>query len=183
MPADLKPRFNPRSLLIGGGVLLTGVGLVAALALVGLIGQQGEPRTAPAITLQLTGGQTVTLAGAFSSRVVVINFFASWCPPCRDEAPALRTVWNHVRGDSRISMVGIIYKDDADSARRYLKDYDLGFESVEDQDSSIARAFRISGIPKTFVIAPSGRVVYVHFGAVSAEQLLAAIEEAQTEGR
>ena len=166
--------------MMAAGVVLLGASLIAVLAFAGVVGQRGEPRTAPQVSFGLADGRVVDFVRpASESRVVVVNFFASWCPPCRDEAPALRTVWKWLEGKEDVVMVGIIFKDDPAAARSYMKDYDLGFETVEDLGGALARAFRVTGIPKTFVISPTGRVVLVHFGAISAEQLMAAIEEAR----
>lgn len=76
-------------------------------------------------------------------------------------------------------MAGVIYNDTASDAAGYMQDFGLGYPTVADGDRELARAFHVSGIPKTFVIAPDGTVVLSHFGAIRAEQLLAAVEEAR----
>lgn len=125
---------------------------------------------------QLPEGTTLSAPG----RVVVLNFFASWCPPCRDEAPALRTVSNRVREMDDVLMVGVIFQDDRSSADDYMSDYDLGYAAVTDSGGELARAFRVGGIPKTFVIDRTGHIVLAHFGAIRPEVLLGAIEEARS---
>lgn len=163
-------------------VLAGGVGLLAILGVTGLLQGRTELRIAPEVVLNLSSGSVVPI-GTDQRQIVVVNFFASWCPPCRDEAPALRTTWARLEDDPDVVMAGIIFKDSPSAAAGYMRDFGLGYPTVADDGGTLSRAFRISGIPKTFVIAPDGTVVLSHFGAIRAEQLLAAVEEARARSR
>lgn len=146
------------------------------LSATGLLASGGIQKRAPNVTLQAVPGESLSLDRP--GKVVVLNFFASWCPPCRDEAPALRTVSNRLAGRSDVMFVGIVYQDDLADAAAFLADYNLTYPAVEDTGGEIARAFNIGGIPRTLVISPEGDVVLSHFGPIRADQLLGAIEEA-----
>lgn len=157
-------------------LLATGLAAVWVLSVTGLLASGGIQKQAPAVTVQASPTESLSLNRP--GKIVVLNFFASWCPPCRDEAPALRTVANRLRGRSDLVVVGVIYQDNTADAAEYLTDYGLEYPAVEDTGGSLARAFGIGGIPRTLVISASGEVVLSHFGAIRAEQLLGAIEEA-----
>ena len=146
------------------------------LSATGIIRAGSTSSAAPAIKVTLDDGRTLDLMG--SDQVLVLNFYASWCPPCRDEAPALRSVARAVEDDDRVLMLGIAYQDSPASAGDYRDDYQLAYPNITDDGGRIARAFHVGGIPRTFVIDRSGRVVFSHFGAIRSDQLLGAIEEA-----
>ncbi len=152
------------------------VAAVWGLAAAGLLASGTTQTRGPSVTLQASSTESVSLDQP--GKVVVLNFFASWCPPCRDEAPALRTVANRIADRSDVIFVGVIYQDDTGDAADFLSDYDLTYPAIEDSGGKLARAFRIGGIPRTVVISPDGEVVLSHFGAIRADQLLGAIEEA-----
>jgi len=153
------------------------IGVVFLLSAFNVLRVSSPMSQAPESNLELLPAGT-TLASP--GKVVVLNFFASWCPPCRDEAPALRTVSNRIAGLDDVLMVGVIFQDDQSSANDYMSDYDLAYPAVADPGGDLARAFRVGGIPKTFVIDGAGRIVLAHFGAIRPEILLGAIEEARS---
>lgn len=157
-------------------VIAAALAAIWTLSATGLLASGSTQKRAPNVTLQASPAESLSLARP--GKVVVLNFFASWCPPCRDEAPALRTVSNRLAGRSDLVFVGIIYQDDLADAADFLSDYNLTYPAIEDTGGDLARAFHIGGIPRTLVISPKGEVVLSHFGAIRADQLLGAIEEA-----
>jgi cytochrome c biogenesis protein CcmG/thiol:disulfide interchange protein DsbE len=109
--------------------------------------------------------------GDLRGRVVVVNFWASWCAECRVEHPALSAAWNRFR-DAGVVLVGIDFQDDHPSALAYLAGTGTGWPVVADPGSRTALAYGVYGIPETFVIGPDGRVTAKHVGPVTYDQLV-----------
>jgi cytochrome c biogenesis protein CcmG, thiol:disulfide interchange protein DsbE len=118
-------------------------------------------------------------AADFRGNVTVVNVWASWCIPCRDEAPFLL----ELGGDTRIRLVGINYKDQPDNARRFLNRYGNPFAaSGVDQNGRAAIEWGVYGVPETFLIGRDGRIAYKLVGPLGAEnferEMKPAIEKA-----
>ena len=130
-------------------------------------------RPAPAIDLppmqglERNGKPIPGLSAAdFRGNVTVVNVWASWCIPCRDEAPFLL----ELGGDTRIRLVGINYKDQPDNARRFLNRYGNPFAaSGADQTGRAAIEWGVYGVPETFLIGRDGRIAYKLVGPLGAE--------------
>lgn len=101
---------------------------------------------------------------------VVLNFWASWCDPCRTEAPVLRRGAERWR-DRGVLYVGLDMQDVREDARAFLTEYKLNFPQVRDPTKATARRWGVSGIPETFFISARGEVVGHVIGVVSSEQL------------
>lgn len=159
--------------LITGGVVV----LLFLLVAYGLRGQTPlEKGVAPDFTLPLLNGGEVRLAD-LRGQVVVVNFWASWCQPCRDEAPALEKVWQ-VYQEQDVAFVGVAFKDVERQTNAFIERYGLTYPNGLDRRSRIAGAYAITGIPETFVVAPDGRIAAHFIGGVTEVQLGAALDEA-----
>lgn len=170
--ADALRRRLGRWLLGGSAALFL------ALLAVGLAAGDGglsALRPAPAFDLPLLTGGRITNA-ELAGRVAVINVWASWCPPCREEAPALRRAYEAADPD-RVVFLGVARNDTADAARGFIKDFDVRYANAI-EDGSFGRAFGVRGIPMTFVLDADGLIVATHFGAISESKLTALIEDA-----
>jgi cytochrome c biogenesis protein CcmG, thiol:disulfide interchange protein DsbE len=96
--------------------------------------------------------------------VTLVNFFASWCAPCREEQPALMTL-GHTPG---VTLDGIAYKDKLSDARHFLADLGNPYRRIGvDQDGATAINFGVYGVPETYVIDPTGHIRYRHVGPLS----------------
>ncbi len=103
---------------------------------------------------------------SFKGAVTVINVWASWCVPCRDEAPLLMKLAQ----DSRLRLVGINYKDDADNARRFLGRYGDPFAGAgADANGRAAIEWGVYGVPETFVVGRDARIAYKLVGPITAD--------------
>ena len=171
---------------------LRAVAIVAVVALLGLLVwdvahqqnkgiatkvDRGETVAAPSLDLpRLGGGQKFDLA-AYRGKVVVVNFWASWCDECPLEAKALHDAADRWRGKAVI--VGIDTKDLASSAKHYMSKYRVNYEVVRDVSGNQGDRWGVTGYPETFIVNRSGKVVPPHVvGPVPASQLNAAIRNA-----
>ena len=136
------------------------------------------PRTdlPPLAGLERQGKPVPGLDGAdFKGQVTVLNVWASWCVPCRDEAPLLMTL----AADRRVRVVGINYKDQPDNARRFLGRYGNPFAANgTDDNGRAAIEWGVYGVPETFVIGRDGRIAYKLIGPITPDNLDTALKPA-----
>lgn len=128
----------------------------------------GDP--APASPLpRLEGGGTGSLAD-YRGRWVLVNFWASWCDPCREEAPALERFQRRY-GGSRFTVLGIDSRDLSSDGRAFVRLYGLSYPQLRDGDGASAEDFGTSGVPETFLVDPAGKVRLLIRGPVGEEYL------------
>lgn len=162
------------------------VAVVVALALLalltyGVVGQGQGPLDkgpAPDFTLTTFDGQTISLSD-YRGQVVVINFWASWCPPCRDEAPVLERVWRRYR-DQGVVFIGVDYVDTEPEALAYIAEFDITYPNGPDLGSRAAKDYHIQGVPETFFVTKAGHIAHVHIGPLDGGTLLSWIEQLRT---
>ena len=143
----------------------------------GLRTQSGSPIGAPApdFNLSLFDSGHLSVADQLGS-VVVVNFWASWCAPCRDEAPALERLWQEYE-DRGVVFVGVSYKDVESKALPFIEEFDVTYPNGSDSYNRISAAYRITGVPETFLIARDGRLLEWWVGPLTEAGLRAALEE------
>jgi cytochrome c biogenesis protein CcmG/thiol:disulfide interchange protein DsbE len=113
------------------------------------------------------------ISAEFKGVVSVVNVFASWCVPCRDEAPLLV----QLAADKRFRIVGINYKDQADNARRFLGRYGNPYAAVGfDLSGRAGIEWGVYGVPETFIVGRDGRIVYKLIGPITAENIEKALK-------
>jgi len=140
-----------------------------------LIGRQAPQTELPALPGLLRDGAPVPGldATAFKDEVTVLNVWASWCVPCRDEAPLLMTLAD----DKRIRVVGINYKDQPDNARRFLGRYGNPFAANgADANGRASIEWGVYGVPETFIVGRDGRIAYKLIGPITPENLEAVLK-------
>ena len=127
----------------------------------------GKP--APQFAMQLLGGGEFQLSD-HEGRPLVINFWASWCPPCRQESPAFERQWRRYR-DTGIQFVGVDIQDDVSDAEAYVREFGLTFPNGLDPDGKITIDYGVIGLPVTFFVGSSGIVEGRWVGAIPEEKL------------
>lgn len=131
---------------------------------------KGERKAAPAKELPKLSGSGTLSVNDFRGRVVVVNFWASWCQPCREEAPVLRRFDERHRRHGLV-MLGINTLDVTSDARRFVKRYGLTHPMVRDPGGDQRKAWGLTGIPETFVVDRSGKIAAVRRGQVDEKSL------------
>jgi cytochrome c biogenesis protein CcmG/thiol:disulfide interchange protein DsbE len=136
-------------------------------------GTVGKP--APAFSLEkLDGSGTLTLSD-LAGKVVVVNFFASWCGPCLQENPALVRVYERYRG-SDVVMVGINFQESRESSYAYVRRLGIGWTTIADDDGRVALSYGVFGPPETFFVGPDGVIAGRHIGPIDEATLVTGIE-------
>lgn len=174
------PRRSRRRLIVALW-LLAGVAALLTLLTVN-VGGPGTAvdtpivgREAPAFDLQTLDGERLALAELRGSPVV-LNFWASWCIPCREEAPLLTTAAREYEARG-LRVVGIVYQDSAESARDFMDQYGQTYPGLLDPDGRTAIDYGVFGIPETFFIDRDGIVRSRQVGPVTEEGLERQIRE------
>ena len=150
-----------------GVLVLILLGFVLLLAARLIQTNQSEQRAsgvAPAFTLTTFDGQKISSADLLG-KGVVLNFWASWCDPCRDEAAMLEETWNREK-DNGIVIVGLDYLDQEPAAKAYMAEFGITYPSGPDLQSAAARRFGIKGVPETFFINPQGSITDIVIGPI-----------------
>ena len=162
------------------GVLIAFAIVLALLALLawGLKKAQAGPiesGVAPDITLTGYDGRTFKLS-ELRGQVVIVNFWASWCPPCREEAAYLEQTWRKYEGKG-VVFVGVDWVDTQKEALAYIKEFDITYINGPDLETRAAQAYNIKGVPETFYVAKNGELRGVQIGPLKSPELDAKIEE------
>jgi cytochrome c biogenesis protein CcmG/thiol:disulfide interchange protein DsbE len=155
--AETKARrgLGPLALLVL--VVILGIAGIFGLALSSR--NQGRPTSGPApdFSLSTFDGETYTLS-QLRGKVVMVNFWAGWCAPCQDEAPALEATWQKYK-DKGVLFLGVAYTDTERSAKAFLQKYGITYPTGLDIGTRISTLYRITGIPETFIVNRAGNVV------------------------
>jgi cytochrome c biogenesis protein CcmG/thiol:disulfide interchange protein DsbE len=137
--------------------------------------QQGD--LAPDFSLTLFDGSEVSL-NDLRGQVVVLNFWASWCAPCRREAPALQETWETYKGKGVI-FLGVTYKDAKKASQEFITEFGITYSNGIDARGQISRAFGVVAVPETFIIDSDGKVAWFRIGEIQAQDLVEQLEQLQ----
>jgi len=171
-----------RAVAVGGAVVAI-LGLVGLMAwglsnktpVTSLSGSTRLMQPAPDFTLPLFDGGELVLS-RFKGTPVVLNFWASWCAPCREEALGLERTWRAYR-DQEVLFVGIDIQDSEESARDYLNEFGVTYPGGRDVDGKITVDYGVIGIPVTFFVDREGIIARRWVGALDEALLLDWVEE------
>jgi peroxiredoxin len=130
----------------------------------------GEHPPAPPLELATLDGAGTTSLADLRGKAVVLNYWASWCEPCREEAPALQAFYDRAK-DRAGTVVGVDVKDVVPDANAFIEEFGLDYPMLRDRDGHTQREFGILAYPETIVIDPAGRIVALQRGPVDAAWL------------
>jgi cytochrome c biogenesis protein CcmG/thiol:disulfide interchange protein DsbE len=160
------------------------IAVLAVLALVGLLVyglvQKGSSRVAvgeqaPSTSLpRLEGGGDGSLA-QYRGRWVLVNFWASWCGPCKQEAPTLEE-FQHQHGGPKFTVLGIDTRDLSGDGQAFVEQYGLSYPQLRDGDGGAAHGFGTTGVPENFLVDPKGIVRWETPGPVDEQYLHEQVE-------
>jgi cytochrome c biogenesis protein CcmG/thiol:disulfide interchange protein DsbE len=169
------------------------IGLLGLLVMVGVTlnkRQQGSVQPGdviPDFTLPLFSGyeyagRAEIKLSELRGKVVVLNFWASWCKPCEQEAAELQQAWEYYQSTEQVVFLGVDYVDTEPEARVYLQKYSISYPNGPDMGTRISQLFRTTGVPETYFIDKTGVLRYVQVGPFSSlAQIQAQIEQLLSE--
>jgi cytochrome c biogenesis protein CcmG/thiol:disulfide interchange protein DsbE len=170
-PTPIEPRR--RRLPLGW----LAVGAVALLTIVLLaLAFSSDPVLPPQVGQPVPGFQLTAFDGsvmdmdAQRGRVVVLNFFSSWCSPCREEAGDIEQAWREYQAKG-VQFFGIGYKDAAPKARAFLDEFGVTYPATSEAGNRTARSYGVTGVPETFIIDSSGRLARHFLGPITQQEL------------
>ncbi|MDX2377254.1 TlpA family protein disulfide reductase [Microbacterium sp. LRZ72] len=154
--------------LVGLTGMLSALLLLAACA-PAAPGTSDEAGAGAALAPPLQGtsltGEPVDLEG-LRGRVVLVTVWASWCPPCRSEAPLLQSTYEDLRDDG-FSVVGLNFRDDADAASAFITETGMTFPSIRDGTGTLAVDWGVGALPQSFLVGPDGHILARNAGPVT----------------
>ena len=134
--------------------------------------QAGEP--APDFGLALLDGSEISKAD-LRGQVLVLNFWASWCVACRQEAPALQQTWEMYR-DEGVVFLGVTYKDAKGASLAFIDEFGITYANGIDESGRMSRVYGVVAVPETFIIDREGNIAAVYIGEVQSDELVAQLE-------
>jgi cytochrome c biogenesis protein CcmG/thiol:disulfide interchange protein DsbE len=122
-------------------------------------------------------GQAAVQLSALRGKAVLINFWASWCKPCEQEAASLEGAWNYYEPGGKVVFLGVDYVDTEPAARVFMKKFGNTYPNGADLGTRISQMFRIKGVPETYILDPQGVLKYIKIGPfVSIDDIRAVID-------
>jgi thiol-disulfide isomerase/thioredoxin len=182
MTRDPPPKSALTAALVLGGAILFGLLALPRFGSDPLIGSQPRDFTLPRLEAASAEGaaEKPWKLSELAGKAVILDFWASWCGPCREQGPIIDRVAQSLAGRGLVA-VGIVAGDDPEAARRFLAEHPLRYRSVVDEQNEASRAFGVQGLPTLVALDRSGRVVAVRRQLVREAELKELAEAALKE--
>jgi cytochrome c biogenesis protein CcmG/thiol:disulfide interchange protein DsbE len=177
---DSQAETLPRARRFGFGQLVVFAVVIGIMALfaMGIQMRSAKPvekGLAPEFSIPLFTGGTFTLSEQ-RGQVVVVNFWASWCVPCRQEAPVLENTWRKYK-ERGVVFVGVDYVDSESEALKFIQEFNVTYPNGIDIGTETSRKYHIQGVPETYFVGKDGQLYGNHIGPIDAPTLSAKLEE------
>ncbi len=155
------------------------IGLLVVVAMVLLRKQQGPVtigQKPPSFTLTTFDGQKISPSD-MAGKVVLVNFWASWCKPCEQEAADLQSAWEYYKPGGDVLFLGIAWTDTESASKAYLKKFGITYPNGPDLGTTISQAYRTTGVPETYIIDKKGKLASMKLSPyTSVAEIKAAID-------
>ena len=180
-PDEIPPAAQPKKLPTGI-ILLAFAILLGFLSLIawGLNRSMSGPiqvgQKVPDIEI-LTFDDEMINTSDFAGKVIVLNFWASWCKPCEQEAAELEMAYQYFKPGDQVVFLGLAYVDTEPNSLAYLQKFGITYPNGPDLRTSVSQMFKIRGVPETYIIDKEGKLAYAKIGPfISLEEIIAVIE-------
>ncbi len=154
--------------------IVIGIYILASPSGSSTMAKSGSSVEAPDFTFALLDGKKVSLSD-YRGKPVVLNFWASWCPPCREETPVMVKISD--KYEEQVQFLGVVQSDTAESASKFAEEFKMNYPSGLDSTGEISNAYKIAGIPTSFFINGDGTVQASYIGPIEEEILIDYIED------
>ena len=162
------------AILISLFAIFLATGLANQASATGRSGEQLIGRKAPEFLADSINGTPVSLSN-FPESPIILNFWASWCPPCRDETPHFEKIWRLYK-EKDVVVIGINVQDDLNSANEYISEFDVTFVNGMDKNGRIMVDYGVTGLPVTFFLDREGMIIGRWVGSIGASSLESRVE-------
>jgi cytochrome c biogenesis protein CcmG/thiol:disulfide interchange protein DsbE len=171
-----KKKRNPLGQILLWGFVIALLGIVAVQLSRSQRGTVQIGEQAPDFVLTTFEGNQINTAD-LRGKVILVNFWASWCNPCELEAPDLQTSWEMYEPTGEVVYLGVDWTDTDTEAREYMERFGITYLSGPDYGTRISQAYRTTGVPETYIIDQDGVLVFVKKGPFSSlQEILAVID-------
>ncbi len=162
------------AILISLFAIFLATGLANQASATGRSGEQLIGRKAPEFLADSINGKPVSLSN-YPESPIILNFWASWCPPCRDETPHFEKIWRLYK-EKDVVVIGINVQDDLNSANEYISEFDVTFINGMDKNGRIMVDYGVTGLPVTFFLDREGMIIGRWVGSIGASSLESRVE-------